>query len=84
MYYYLITLDKEFNHYFKRKFTLATLLYITNRYIPLVYNVYNSPWDPFSSQEVPPVWCLAALPLTSFHRKCIYMFVQWSGMSIDL
>ena len=57
MYYYLITLDKEFNHYFKRKFTLATLLYITNRYIPLVYYVYSLPWIPTSTQEVRLVWC---------------------------
>ncbi|KAJ8481547.1 hypothetical protein ONZ51_g5917 [Trametes cubensis] len=43
IYYYLTTLDAEFKHYSKRKFTLATLLYLTNRYIPLVYNVYASP-----------------------------------------
>ncbi|KAJ8495231.1 hypothetical protein ONZ51_g1803 [Trametes cubensis] len=51
VYYYLTTLDEEFKHYSKRKFTLATLLYVTNRYIPLVYNVYAAPWVPGSSQE---------------------------------
>ena len=38
-YYYLTTLDEEFKHYSKRKFTLATLLYISNRYIPLVFAI---------------------------------------------
>ncbi|KAI0328660.1 hypothetical protein GY45DRAFT_1372140 [Cubamyces sp. BRFM 1775] len=42
-YYYLTTLDEEFKHYSKRKFTLATLLYISNRYIPLVFAIYESP-----------------------------------------
>ncbi|KAI0661460.1 hypothetical protein C8Q70DRAFT_1052537 [Cubamyces menziesii] len=51
IYYYLTTLDGEFKHYSKRKFTLATVLYITNRYIPLAYTVYNAPWISFSSRE---------------------------------
>ncbi|KAI0653385.1 hypothetical protein C8Q70DRAFT_937670, partial [Cubamyces menziesii] len=52
MYYYLTTLDQELKHYSKRKFTLATLLYITNRYIPLAFHVYQAPWIPFSSREL--------------------------------
>ncbi|KAI0331428.1 hypothetical protein GY45DRAFT_1360794 [Cubamyces sp. BRFM 1775] len=48
MYYFLTTLDKEVEHYSKRKFTLATLLYISNRYTPLVYSAYTAPWTLFS------------------------------------
>ncbi|KAJ8481546.1 hypothetical protein ONZ51_g5918 [Trametes cubensis] len=49
IYYYLTTLDEEFKHYSKRKFTLATFLYAANRYIPLVFAVYV-PWT-FSSNR---------------------------------
>ncbi|KAJ8494334.1 hypothetical protein ONZ51_g2418 [Trametes cubensis] len=51
VYYYLSTLDHEFKHYSERKITLATLLYIANRYVPLVYFIYNAPWIPFSSDH---------------------------------
>ncbi|KAI0653386.1 hypothetical protein C8Q70DRAFT_1059293 [Cubamyces menziesii] len=53
VYYYLSTLDHEFKHYSERKITLATLLYIANRYVPLVYFIYNAPWIPFSSDHQP-------------------------------
>ncbi|KAI0328673.1 hypothetical protein GY45DRAFT_1325962 [Cubamyces sp. BRFM 1775] len=49
MYYYLTTLNEEVNHYFKRKITLATLLYTTNRYVPLAYAFYNAPLFAYSS-----------------------------------
>ncbi|KAJ8462885.1 hypothetical protein ONZ51_g10616 [Trametes cubensis] len=49
MYYYLTTLNEEFKYYFKRKITLATLLYITNRYVPLAYAFYNAPLFAYSS-----------------------------------
>ncbi|KAI0664197.1 hypothetical protein C8Q70DRAFT_1049706 [Cubamyces menziesii] len=42
IYYNLTTLNEEFKHYFKRKVTLATMLYITNRYVPLAYAFYNA------------------------------------------
>ena len=83
IYYYITTLDEEFKHYSKRKLTLATVLYIINRYIPLVYNVYGSPWILFSPQEVCLVWHSAAPSLTWLYRKCIYMFVHSFGASTD-
>ena len=52
MYYYLTTLNEEFKYYFKRKITLATLLYITNRYVPLAYAFYNAPLFAYSSNLV--------------------------------
>ncbi|KAI0323825.1 hypothetical protein GY45DRAFT_1332206 [Cubamyces sp. BRFM 1775] len=51
MYYYLTTLDEEFKHYSKRKVTLATLLYVTNRYVPLANAIYGAPWFTLSSNK---------------------------------
>ncbi|KAH9888835.1 hypothetical protein C8Q73DRAFT_708386 [Cubamyces lactineus] len=51
IYYYITTLDEGFRQYAKRKVTLATLLYIANRYIPLAYTFYNAPLFAASSNE---------------------------------
>ncbi|KAI0332937.1 hypothetical protein GY45DRAFT_1335192 [Cubamyces sp. BRFM 1775] len=61
VYYYLTTLDDEFKHYTKRKTTLATFLYMANRYILLVFAFYNAPWGPFSSKETGIQFTLEAL-----------------------
>ncbi|KAI0328672.1 hypothetical protein GY45DRAFT_1337957 [Cubamyces sp. BRFM 1775] len=49
LYYYLTTLQDEYKHYSKHKVTLATLLYIVNRYFPLVFAFYDGPWSTYSS-----------------------------------
>ncbi|KAI0334188.1 hypothetical protein GY45DRAFT_1318637 [Cubamyces sp. BRFM 1775] len=54
-YYYVTTLHEEFNYWYKRKLTCATLLYMANRYLPLTYALYG-----------PPIWPLSATP-----RNCI-------------
>ncbi|KAJ8457156.1 hypothetical protein ONZ51_g11700 [Trametes cubensis] len=40
MYYCITTLDEESKHYSECMFTLATLLYATNRYLPLLGTIY--------------------------------------------
>ncbi|KAH9887041.1 hypothetical protein C8Q73DRAFT_270586 [Cubamyces lactineus] len=54
-YYYVTTLHEEFDYWYKRKLTCATLLYMVNRYVPLTYALYG-----------PPIWPLSATP-----RNCI-------------
>ncbi|KAJ8495525.1 hypothetical protein ONZ51_g1642 [Trametes cubensis] len=51
IYHYLTTLDEELNHY-TYKFTLSTLLFIINRYIPIISLVYNLPFWPVYTTEV--------------------------------
>ncbi|KAH9888811.1 hypothetical protein C8Q73DRAFT_793816 [Cubamyces lactineus] len=51
VYYYVITLGEEFKHYLDRKVTLATLLYVANRYIPLAFILYNT-WMPYTSKHM--------------------------------
>ncbi|KAJ8462884.1 hypothetical protein ONZ51_g10617 [Trametes cubensis] len=50
IYYYLTTLGEEFKHYLDRRATLATVLYIANRYIPLVFNLFGT-WMTYSSNQ---------------------------------
>ncbi|KAI0664199.1 hypothetical protein C8Q70DRAFT_930225 [Cubamyces menziesii] len=86
MYYCLTTLDDEFKHYSSRKFTLATLLYIANRYIPLAYALYTLSWIGFSSEEkMYPYLCLFILqmrPLIPWHfDSCA---VEWGiGVGVE-
>ncbi|KAI0664180.1 hypothetical protein C8Q70DRAFT_1049692 [Cubamyces menziesii] len=86
VYYYLTTLDEEFKHYSKRKFTLATLLYVTNRYIPLVYNVYAAPWVPGSSQESSGISILMSLsPVFSALRTyALQRKLYWAAVVLIL
>ncbi|KAI0664215.1 hypothetical protein C8Q70DRAFT_1071824 [Cubamyces menziesii] len=49
-YYYLTTLSQELKYY-NRKFSVATLLYITNRYVPLANALYAAPWLVYSGSE---------------------------------
>ncbi|KAH9893477.1 hypothetical protein C8Q73DRAFT_697049 [Cubamyces lactineus] len=49
-YYYLTTLSQELKYY-NRKFSVATLLYITNRYVPLANALYAAPWLVYSDSE---------------------------------
>ncbi|KAJ8457159.1 hypothetical protein ONZ51_g11697 [Trametes cubensis] len=77
-YYYLTTLDDEFKHYGNGKVTLATLLYIINRYIPLANAIYQAPFSDFSTnREI----CTAELGveiglelLQYFPWACTYFF----------
>ncbi|KAI0328676.1 hypothetical protein GY45DRAFT_1435976 [Cubamyces sp. BRFM 1775] len=51
-YYYIITLGEEIKHYVNRRVTLATLLYITNRYVPLVFSFYSTRITYSSNQKL--------------------------------
>lgn len=60
MYEFVFTFDKEVELFWRRKFTLSSVLFLLNRYVPLVVNMILAPW--------------ASLPTTSAVRLLQQVF----------
>ncbi|KAJ8490234.1 hypothetical protein ONZ51_g2449 [Trametes cubensis] len=81
-YYYLTTLSQELKYY-NRKFSVATLLYITNRYVPLANALYAAPWLVYSGSEQYFPWAIfSALRTYALHRK-LYSAIMVLVMSLS-
>ena len=44
MYEFTITFNKEVELFWKRKITLSSVLFLLNRYLPLIVNMIYAPW----------------------------------------
>ncbi|KAM5534811.1 hypothetical protein V8D89_011527 [Ganoderma adspersum] len=44
MYEFMITFNKEVELFWRRRFTLSSVLFLVNRYVPLVVNMIYAPW----------------------------------------
>ena len=44
MYEFTITFNKEVGLFWKRKITLSSVLFLLNRYLPLIVNMIYAPW----------------------------------------
>ena len=51
VYEWIITLGSEVNLFWKRKISLATCLFLLNRYLPLVWQVFRYVGEPLSTSE---------------------------------
>ena len=73
-YYYLTTLDDEFKHYGNGKVTLATLLYIINRYVPLANAIYQAPFSDFSTNRVRTMFLSSPKPIADVALQEMYVY----------
>ena len=44
MYEFTVTFNKEVELFWKRKITLSSVLFLLNRYLPLIVNMIYAPW----------------------------------------
>ena len=51
VYEWIITLGSEVNLFWKRKISLATCLFLLNRYLPLVWQLLGHVGEPLSTSE---------------------------------
>ena len=55
MYEFMITFNKEVELFWRRRFTLSSILFLVNRYVPLVVNMIYAPWPSNTSPTTLPV-----------------------------
>ena len=51
VYEWIITLGTEVNLFWKRKISLATCLFLLNRYLPLLWQVFSDVSEPLSTSK---------------------------------
>ncbi|EIW55679.1 uncharacterized protein TRAVEDRAFT_50170 [Trametes versicolor FP-101664 SS1] len=52
IWHHLLTFDREVAFFWKRKFSGASGLFFANRYLILVYSIYNLLWEPLKASNV--------------------------------
>ncbi|TBU33043.1 hypothetical protein BD311DRAFT_653099 [Dichomitus squalens] len=79
VYEFMITFNKEVDLFWKRKITLSSILFLLNRYLPLIVNMIYAPW-PFSLSPTTYENSCKALIYTAETLE-IFQYLPWAVFS---
>lgn len=77
MWHYLLTFDKEIAYFWRRRPNGVCVLFLANRYPPLIVSIYDTPWWSLSTAYTVSCFALFVDSLVLNRKSCVSIGVNF-------